>query len=306
MMKPACIVLGSLISSLALPQAFAATRSLPELIGEADYWQQLDWGTAPASAVWQDHNWVNYLGKQTSAETREKIQAFRLNGIEWQATLSRLTASKGSPYLLTIYTPADDIAKDRCDTLYNWAAQHFGPPQITMDGSYRLPASGQTAEHRTIDRHYQWTRGNTRITQECVGQFSISNTANPPGYAASFLRFTQRDQSPELHPLINARCSRTLHLSGSNNIPLRMSDFVFVLDENNGTIRRVDLVPLSVKNAVVASNLIRFSITLDKSNNEYTIERPSGRLIASMTISGIEAASVEGQCSLTPILTAQP
>jgi hypothetical protein len=305
-MKPARIFLGLLICSQPLT-TIAATHGLPDQIGDASYWQQLDWNTAPASSIWQDRNWVSYLGKQTSAETREKIQAFRLGGSEWQATLSRQKTGKTTPYLLTIYTPADEMSKDRCDSLYHWATQHYGQPQTSMDGSYRLPASGLSPEHRTIDRHYQWTLGTTRITQECVGQLS-DNTANSPatGYAASFLRFTPRDNTPELHPLISAKCSRTLHLNDANDIPLRMSDFIFVMDENNGTIRRSDLVPLSVKNAAVASNLLRFSITLDKSNNDYSIERPSGRLSAIMSISGIQAASVEGQCNLTPILTAEP
>lgn len=304
MMKIVRILSGLLLSSWIL-NAFGAPHAFSEQIGEMHYWQELDWASAPTSAAWLDHNWVNYLGKQNSDENREKIQAFRLEGSEWQATLSQRRDNNADPHLLTIYTPAEDPPQDRCEALYHWAFKHFGAPQKTMDGSYRLPASGTSPEHRTIDRHYQWEIGHTRVTQECLGQFSGNNDA-VPSYAASFLRFTAKDATPELHPLINAKCTRVLRLNDSSEIPLKMSDIVFVVDENNGSIRRSDLVPLRVRNVAVANTGIHFSITLDKSNNDYQIERPSGALTATMSIGGIRAGSVSGQCSLTPIITAQP
>lgn len=305
MMKSVRILSGALICCWTL-HAAASPRGFVDQLGDIRYWQDLDWNSAPSSAAWQDHNWVSYLGKQGSGENREKIQAFRLEGSEWQATLSQQRNSRSAPYILTIYTPVEDPPRDQCDTLTHWASRHFGPPQISIDGSYRLAAAGDSPERRAIDRHYQWVIGTTRITQDCIGQFTSSATTPPQsGYAASSLRFTPKDGSPELHPLTSAKCSRVLRLNDSSDIPLKMTDMTFVIDENNGSIRRSDLVPIRVRNVLVTSSEVRFSIVLDKSNNEYQIERTGGALSATMSISGIRAGSVSGQCSLTPILSAQ-
>jgi hypothetical protein len=307
MMKCVRTLLCLLLSSCA-GLAFGSGRTFSDTIGDSHFWQTLDWSQAQDSPVWQDRDWVSYVGKQSDAETREKIQDFRLNGAEWQATLSQTPHKLATPFQLTIYTPAENTQQDQCDALYHWAINHFGPPHISEDGSYRLPASGQSPEHRYIDRRYQWDLGTTRVTQECTGQLTITNGVADSAhlYAASSMRFTQKEASPSLHPLILAKCTRALRLTDSRDIPLKMSDITFVIDENTGSIRRPDLVPIRVRNVLVSSDQVQFSLALDKSNNDYQIERPSGILNANMSISGIQAGTVSGQCSLVPMLTAEP
>ena len=305
MIKPVRIFSGLLLSAYLAPAV--AGGSLAEIVGNASYWQTMDWDNAAASTAWQDHNWVSYLGKQDGSEKRARIQDFVLAGGEWQATLSQRVGNSNAPDQLTVYTPAEDTQKDQCDALYHWSFQHFGAPHIAMDGSYRLPASAGSPEHRYTDRHYLWDLGNSRITQDCIGQMAVTPDADSQHlYAVSSLRFTAKDATPELPPLVNAKCTRTLHLSDSSDIPLKMSDIAFVIDEKNGSIRRPDLVPIRVRNVLVTHDQVRFSLTLDKSNNDYQIERPSGQLNATMSIAGIRAGAVSGLCTLTPILTAQP
>lgn len=297
---------GVLLASLAYP-TLAGGRPLTEVIADAGYWRRLDWTRAPDSAAWQDHNWVNYLGKQSPTETRSRIQAFRLEGSEWQATLGQRTDRTDSPYQLTLYTPAEDPQQHRCDTLYHWATAHFGEPRIAVDGSYGMPATAASAERRYIDRHYQWDLGNTRITQDCIGQFSQPPEADPQHvYAASSMRFSPLAETPEIHPLVNVHCSRQLRLTDSSGLPLRMSDIAFVVDENTGSIRRPDLVPIRVRNVQVTRDQVHFTLTIDKSTNDYRIDLPSGQMSATMTVSGIRAGEATGQCTLAPVLTALP
>jgi hypothetical protein len=287
--------------------AHANGAPFADRVGDADYWQTLDWSNAPSTTVWLDRNWVNYLGRQDKGEHRDWIQAFPTGGTEWQATLSRRSDTTVSPYELTIYTPAEDSDTDQCNKMFHWAVKRFGSPHIAVDGSYSLPAAGSTLERRNIDRHYQWDLGTTRITQECMGQLAINSDGTPQNvYAESSLRFTQKEASSELPPLVAAKCSRVLRLTSSSDIPLKMSDIAFIIDENTSSIRRPDLVPIHVGNVQVSRDMVSFTLTLDKSNNDYQIDRGNGQLSATMSISGIRAGMVSGQCTLTPILTAQP
>lgn len=284
----------------------SAARTLPDMLGDRDLWQSFDWNNAPASPIWQDRNWYDYLGRQSGTENRQKIQAFNLNGAEWQATLETRQANQASPWQLTIYTPAADTQTDHCDQLYAWAVRHFGAPRIAVDGSYRIPASPGAAEHGYTDRHYQWDLGKTRVTQACIGQSALKQDGESRPYAVSALRFAARETVADIHPLVSVRCNRALRLNDSRDIPLKMSDITFVIDENNGSIRRPDLVPIRVRNVAVASDQVRFSIAIDKSTNDYRIDLPSGELNATMSIAGIRAGLVSGQCSLSPVLTAEP
>jgi hypothetical protein len=109
-----------------------------------------------------------------------------------------------------------------------------------------------------------------------------------------------------LPPLVSAKCTRVLRLSNSSDIPLKMSDIAFLIDEQSQSIRRPDLVPIRVAHVQITNTQVGFSVTLDKSINDYIIDRSSGQLNATMSISGIRAGVVNGQCVLAPLLTAQP
>jgi hypothetical protein len=286
--------------------ATATAQSLVEQLGDASTWKSFDWSAPSASAIWQDHNWVDYLGKQSATENRQKIQAFLLDRVEWQAILETRQDGNAQPWQLTIYTPAVDTQTDHCDSLYAWASHHFGQPRIAVDGSYRIPATAGVPEHSYTDRHYQWDIGTTRVTQACIGQSSLKEGEETHPYAVSTLRFTAHEATGEVHPLINAHCTRSLRLSDSSDIPLKMSDITFIIDANNGSIRRPDLVPIRVRNVAVASDQVRFSIAIDKSTNDYRIDLPSGQLSATMLVSGIRAGEVSGQCDMSAVLTAPP
>jgi hypothetical protein len=283
----------------------AAGTSLTELLGSSELWRTFDWPNAPDSQIWHNRNWVDYLGSQSDTEHRLKIQEFSLGNIEWQTTLEARQGNKSSPWQLTVYTPATDTLVDHCDSLYTWAVHHFGAPRIAVDGSYSIPGTEGSPEHRYADRHYQWDLGNTRITQECVGQSELKEGDTSRPYAVSALRFAALDTVAEIHPLISAHCTRSLRLNESGDLPLKMSDLTFIIDENNGAIRRPDLVPIRVRTVSIGKDQVRFSIAIDKSTNDYQIDLPSGQLSATMSVSGIRAGRVNGQCSMTPVLTAQ-
>ncbi|TDR72005.1 hypothetical protein [Paludibacterium purpuratum] len=296
-MKNALRFLGALLTSAWLAQGVAANRPLADLLGDAALWQQLDWTQATGSAPWQDRAWVNFLGKQTGSITHDRIQALRLDGIDWQATLDEHQGVTPSAQL-TVYTPAEDNQLDHCGNLYSWAQHHFGQPGMTVDGSYRIAGSGGSSAHGYTDRHYQWDLGNTRIIEDCQGQSTGDGTIV---YAASSLRFAPQSAGNTVHPLILAKCSRSLRLNDASDIPLKMSDIVFVVDENNGSIRRPDLVPIRVHNVQVNPRQVSFNLTLDQSTNEYQVDLPSGQLTATMSIAAIRAGQVTGQCSLRPL-----
>ncbi|MBV8046946.1 MAG: hypothetical protein JO171_07330 [Paludibacterium sp.] len=291
-------LLTALLCGAWLAQSVGAGRPLPELLGDPAQWRQLDWAQAASSTVWQDHGWLSYLGKQSGNLSHDRIQAFRLDGIDWQATLDTHTDNGAPVAQLTVYSPGEDGQLDHCSNLYDWAQHHFGPPAAAVDGSYHIAGNDGTPVHGFIDRHYQWDVGTTRIIEDCQGQSTGSDNIV---YAASSLRFMPLAAGNAVHPLISAKCSRSLRLTDSGDIPLKMSDIVFVIDENNGSIRRPDLVPIRVHNVQVGPQQIGFSLTLDQSTNDYHIDLPSGQLSANMSISGIRAGQVSGQCRLTPL-----
>ncbi|WP_215782242.1 hypothetical protein [Paludibacterium sp. B53371] len=298
-MKNKWTTLALLVISVWTGSSLAAGRTLPEWLGDALFWQQLDWYQAPSSAIWQDRGWVSYLGKQSGNTSHDRIQAFKLDGIDWQATLDNKVDGQPAQQL-TIYSPGEDSQADHCGNLFNWAMHHFGPPTITVDGSYRLASAAGKGAHSYTDLHYQWDLGTTRIIQECQGHNGEDGSTI---FAAASLRFSALSAGHVIHPLISAKCSRSLRLNDSSDIPLKMSDIVFIIDENNGSIRRPDLVPIRVHQVTVNPQLVRFSLTLDQSNNDYQIDLPAGTLNANMSIAGVRTGQVSGQCLLTPTVT---
>ena len=282
--------------------ATAAAPELSELVGQPAFWQDFDWQHANNSSLWKNQRWINYLGSQPADSTRDKIQELMLDKLEWQAIIEHTEKPQRSPYQLTIYTPVTETDKDSCDILLAWASQHFGAPQLGIQGSYRLQSAAPSQQ--TIDRRYQWTLGNTRITEICNGRISRGLRDTPAQiWAESALRFAAADRTAALTPLLQASCSRVMHSIDNQGTTRALATMTFIIDRDHQLIRRNDLVPLKVDHLDINQLEARFDLVQGNATNRYRIDLNTGQLQAEIGITGIPVALVNGQCKMETLET---
>ncbi|GGY17202.1 hypothetical protein [Paludibacterium paludis] len=277
-----------------------AAGAFPEQAGNAAFWKAMDWDHPATTPVWQDRNWVNYIGVPAPGETRQRIQDVRLADVDLLAILARSGTSSRQPDQLQLLTQAADRRRDQCPALTRWAKSRFGAPAATSDAGYTLNAESGKGMVQS-DLSYQWDIGTTRLTLLCQTREIPTQPGKPLVESFSRLTFGSLAATPELKPLVSASCTRNEHAAGASEPGKSLDRMGFVIDENKRLIRRPDKVPLKASDVRIDRDSVSFSLERDTASNDYRLDRNTGLLTGTLRLAGIPMIRISGHCQLKPL-----
>lgn len=283
-----------LIPLFALLPLTLAGAALPDHLGDIAQWKTLDWDHPGTSALWQEKNWVNYIGAPAPGENRQRIQDLRIADVDVFAILARTGAAR-QPDQLQLLTHANDRRRNQCQALSRWAKARFGVPGLVVDGGYTLTADSNKST--ILDLNAQWELGTTRLTLLCQARETAGKTVSE---AFSRLVFSSAASTPPLKPLLTVTCTRN-EQAGASEPARSLERMAFIVDENRLLIRRPDKAPLKASEVRIENDSVTFSLEKDTASNDYRLDRSSGRLTGTLRLAGIPMIRISGHCQMKPL-----
>lgn len=262
------------------------------------YWQEMDWGKAESSKLWQMDGWKPVEGKQTAYATFVMKRKVMLLGHEFDANLAYSNKRHVNEHFTSLYA---EVARPECDRVLKELIARFGEP-VTNDGTMAIPIA-KDVFFRMVHYVYQWDIGDTRFLASCSGNASQDGEiVKNEGRFSWSMKFGHRSLTTKLTPRFALTCTRTISYTASGKTD-NLTDLVAWFDLFKSRILNADLVIISDKDSFHASNNeIRFSITRKGYATQYRINRISGSLTATITENAQNVGKIAGKCEKTEAL----
>lgn len=277
----------SSVQKISAPRLQSLDRTLENLAE----WRFVDW---TKSNVLDDPKW-------NLRPTQEVQRDGRVIIAEWSGPAFGSSNMKHFRWR-TATPPADvmlaingDVPAADCPALAAAIGKQLGQP-LTSNDTSRIYFS-ETAFMEIVNRNWQWTVGNTRISANCFGSTSTTDE-KPPALVLS-VGFEPINRRPELKPAFLLRCTRTLRLSMGGD-PSQLTDLVFWVTEGPpASIRNTRLVWMGDNDS---TKIDEFQIAFTLKNTEttstlYSIDRVSGQLTGEAIAQSRPIGRLTGSCA---------
>lgn len=259
------------------------------------YWQEMDWGNAESSKLWQMDGWLRFEGEQSTYATFVMRRKLTLLGHQFDANLAYLNKRYFNQHFTSLYTK---VTRPECDALLKELTAKFGKPAMN-DGTIAIPVAEDTFV-RMVNYEYQWDMGDTRLLASCSGNASQNGEiVKDEGQFAWSMKFAHRSLTPKLEPKFALICTRTITYA-SDGETSNLNDLVAWFDLSRSRVLSTNLVILSDKDSFHATDDdIRFSMTRTDYVMDYTVNRISGSLTATIKENGQRVGNIAGKCEKT-------
>lgn len=277
----------------------AGAASPADMYLDADFWQRMEWQEAPSSALWQQEGWAPFEGQQAERLVFTQERSLNLLGQEFTARLGYDRSAVSYEYISALYA---EVSRSQCEPQSQALVERFGEP-IAHDGTVALPIAENTFM-RIIALSYQWDIGDTRLTATCFGFVNQHREVETEdGKFTWSMRYTHRSVTEKIAPKFGLTCTRTLTYAVSGD-SRQVSDLVLWIDLYRSRVLGIDLVVLSDEDSLIATTGdIRFSMTRKGLLTDYTINRVTGALTATISEEDQRVGTLMGKCEKSQALT---
>lgn len=277
---------------LALVAALAASMALPAdasaILDPASYllskaaWAAMDWQKPEDSPLWRSLAWT-VSGDGTVSQATVTIFGTPFKAL-WMGGVLHIIATDAFP---------------SCDGLEPKTTVQFGEP-LADDGSVVIPFS-ETRSMKMVAMFYQWDVGNTRILASCVDPTSSPTDPNKLTWE---LTFAPPRKLPKLMPKFALRCTRTVTYGDGTTHDA--TDVAMWVDPYMKNVTNADGVEIADKGTFVATDSqLRFTATRGGVRSDYTIDRITGSLSATVLQNDQQAGTIGGKCEKASSLGAK-
>lgn len=264
------------VLALALPASAGGAADTSAYALSKAQWARIDWQKPEGSPLWKSLSWT------TSGDGTVKEATMMLVGAPY-----RVLWMGGELHL------DERDALPSCEDLAPKFAAHFGKP-LEDDESIVIPFS-ETRSMKMVAVFYEWDIGNTRVLARCTGATSSPADPSDPDKLNWSLSFTSPARRPKLTPKFALRCTRTVNYPDGTTHDA--TDFAIWVNTSLKQVTNADRVVIADNGTVSATDSqITFSVTRNAVKSDYTIDRVTGSLSATVIQDSHAAGTINGKC----------